>query len=196
MFLLSNLVAPRVGSAVFSTIWNRWTTHRRFQRRSEASNRCLLGCAPGAEDSVEHYAVCPCTRELASRYLRLDPVLQVNLYTFTCCNPHIQSTEDLVTSGLLVYAVYRATNHIRRTPLPPNACIYDALAQWAREGARGHSRSSRILDSRWHQDRPRTPLPSIPIRFPPSIEIGARKRRRTALAPTPGPASRSATPRA
>ena len=37
------LVAPpRVQAAAFSTIWNRWTTSRRFQATSVHS--CLLGC--------------------------------------------------------------------------------------------------------------------------------------------------------
>jgi hypothetical protein len=41
---LSSLVTPRVWSAVFSTIWNRWTTARRFQQRESSNNVCALGC--------------------------------------------------------------------------------------------------------------------------------------------------------
>ena len=73
LHVLGQLVPPRVTSAVFSTMWNRWVTSRRFQQRASTSNRCVLGCSPNAEDSVEHYANCPFTQELGSRYLCLKP---------------------------------------------------------------------------------------------------------------------------
>ena len=185
MFLLRGLVAPRVTAAVFSTIWNRWTTRRRFQQRSSADNVCLLGCSTGAEDSVEHYSVCPRTRELASRQLRLRLPEQVNLYTFMLCNPHVRSSEDLTAAALLVYTIYRATNHIRHNPLPSGTTLFEALAQWTREGAKGHECSSRILDSRWAASPPCTPLPPIPLVLPPRVET-SRKRARTGPAPISG----------
>ena len=51
---LQSLVPPRVRAAVLNTAWNRWTTERRFQRRDEATCRCVFGCPPEAEDSLEH----------------------------------------------------------------------------------------------------------------------------------------------
>lgn len=87
---LERLSTPRVRAAVFSTIWNRWVTARRFQKRDSAATRCVLHCGPGAEDSIEHYAYCPFTKQLAGRYVRLDPETHVNLLTFNMCNPHVK----------------------------------------------------------------------------------------------------------
>ena len=41
---LQALIPPRVSSFVFSLLWNRWTTARRFQNRQSISNRCILLC--------------------------------------------------------------------------------------------------------------------------------------------------------
>ena len=46
---LSSLTSPRVRAAVFSTIWNRWCTRRRWQQRHKEENKCVLGCSPTAE---------------------------------------------------------------------------------------------------------------------------------------------------
>ena len=49
---------PHVGNAAVSTIWNRWTTKRRFQ----GAGRCLLGCGNQTGDSIEHYCRCVAVR--------------------------------------------------------------------------------------------------------------------------------------
>ena len=41
--LLQQLAPPRVCAAALSTLWNRWCTHRRFQKRHLVTNRCMLG---------------------------------------------------------------------------------------------------------------------------------------------------------
>ena len=69
--LLPRLVPPRVAAAVISTIWNRWATARRLQIEGP-DNKCVLGCSPTAEDSLEHYACCPLIRQAARRHLRLN----------------------------------------------------------------------------------------------------------------------------
>ena len=71
---LKALVAPRVSAACLSTLWNRWTTARRFQQRAAACNRCVLGCGGTAEDSIEHYARCATMRAAARGMLRLGEV--------------------------------------------------------------------------------------------------------------------------
>ena len=154
LLLLAKVVPPRVSSAVFSTMWNRWTTHRRFQRRSGPSNQCTFKCSATAEDSLEHYARCPRTRELAERYLRIPSDLHCNLYSFNLCNPHIRSIEDLSCVALMIYSVYRLTQKLRHHPLQQNASVYDALVQMAREGARGHRQASRTIDTRWSSTVP------------------------------------------
>jgi len=52
---LAACVPPRVLAAVVSTIWNRWTTARGFQKRFTPACCCLLGCPRRAEDPIEHY---------------------------------------------------------------------------------------------------------------------------------------------
>ena len=136
----------------------------------------MFKCSPTAEDSLEHYCRCCFTRELASRYLRLPEELHCNLYTFTLCNPHTRSMEDLIVGALLVYSIYRATNHIRHNGLIPPAEVYGALTQWSREGARGHRRATKALDSRWRADEPSTPLPPIPMTLPPRKHARALSR--------------------
>lgn len=74
--VLRKLVAPRVQAAVFSTLWNRWCTPRRFQRRGCQENQCLLGCGGMAEDSIEHYSFCKAVRAVASSMLFLDPTFR------------------------------------------------------------------------------------------------------------------------
>merc|ERR1712015_476092 len=54
---LHQLVAPRVVAACWRTIWNGWHTHRRWQKRNDNTNKCMLGC-PTSEDSIEHYRFC------------------------------------------------------------------------------------------------------------------------------------------
>lgn len=69
---LAALVAPRVHAAVFTTMWNGWCTHRRFQQRRKASNACLFLCGGGAEDAVEHYCRCPVVKRVAAHTLRFS----------------------------------------------------------------------------------------------------------------------------
>jgi len=144
---------------VFSTIWNRWCTARRFQIQHSS---CLLGCNARAEDSIEHYCRCRCTSEFMARKLKLAPRIHANLHTFTLNNPHITTTQELTMVSLLIYTIYTATNHLRHTTFPPGACIQDALAQWAREGAKGHRNASTVMDNLRNPHQVTTPLPPIP----------------------------------
>jgi hypothetical protein len=155
---LASLTTPRIWAAVFSTIWNRWCTARRFQQRHAKHNICTLGCSNTAEDSIEHYCRCPYTKELAARYLRLDPTTQVNLHAFNLCCPSITTQEDLVASAVMIYALYRATNHFRHRPEQPANDVFNALRQWAREGAMNNSQTTRSLINQWKSDFTRTPL--------------------------------------
>ena len=69
---LGALVPPRIAAACFSTIWNRWVTARRFQRRGLPCNRCVLGCPGHAEDSIEHYSRCAVVWAFAARVMQID----------------------------------------------------------------------------------------------------------------------------
>merc|ERR1712194_537656 len=66
---LGRLVPPRVVAAVWKTMWNVWTTQRRF---GVIRHRCLLGCdRPGNEDGIEHYSRCTITRTLGAKFVGL-----------------------------------------------------------------------------------------------------------------------------
>ena len=113
---LRRLVPPRVLAAVFSTIWNRWPTARRFQQRSSARNRCMLGCPGRAEDSLEHYGRCKVLLGFACRRLNLrfanDDALPY--WMFVAHNRLANNEADTQTKiAVLAYAAYRTTNAIR-----------------------------------------------------------------------------------
>ena len=113
---LRSLVPPRVIAAVFSTIWNRWPTARRFQQRAAAWNRCVLGCPGRAEDSIEHYGRCQLLLGFASRRLNLcfesDSALPYWMLVTKGRLAH-NTTEVQIRTAVLVYAAYRTTNTLR-----------------------------------------------------------------------------------
>jgi hypothetical protein len=186
LHLLGGLVAPRVVAACFSTLWNRWVTARRFQKRAHSDNYCQLGCGGEAEDAIEHYARCRLIREMGVRFLRLHAPEQISMHTFMLCNPHIRTREDLTCSAVLVYASYRATNHYRHVDTPPATTAYDALAQFAREGLRNHRASMTVIDQRWAATPASSPLPPIPAVLCQRRPLPQRRRERSndAVGPT------------
>ena len=159
--LLPKLVPPRVCAAVWGTMWNRWCTHRRWQQRSFPSNRCMLGCAGGAEDAIEHYCHCHMTKLTLKRKLNLDPTHFAHLHSFLLCSNFINTQEELTCIALLIYAIYNATNHYRTHPTPHHHIIQEAIAQWLREGAAKHTNATKVLDNRWSSSRHNTPLPPM-----------------------------------
>ena len=160
--LLRQLTPPRVCAAALSTLWNRWCTHRRYQKRHCQSNVCLLGCGGTAEDSIEHYFSCTVTKDTLLRQLNLPPHLFANLHSGLLCNANIQTTDQLTAIALLIYGLYNTTNHLRHNPGTPATQITDMLAQHIREGAKHHPQATGVLDSRWNRDRQSRPLPPIP----------------------------------
>ena len=184
MYLLSTLVPPRVSAAVFSTIWNRWATDRRFQKRTlDGAGRCRLGCGGRyAEDSIEHYGHCETIREVGIRQLHLDPDGQLNLRTFMQCNPRIRTKEQLTAAALLVYAAYRAFNHYRHNTPPPSGQVAHALRQWVREGAMGHKQATSVLDALWARPCPSTPLPPTPANLQSPANTARKRLRRSSQA--------------
>ena len=160
--LLKQLAPPRVGAAALSTLWNRWCTHRRYQRRHSPSNVCLLRCGANAEDAIEHYFHCPVTHDALQRQLNLSPSLFANLHSGLLCNANIRTTDQLTSIALLNYALYNTTNYLRAHPDTPTAHIPDMLAQHIREGAKHHTNATSVLDNRWNRDRQSHVLPPIP----------------------------------
>ena len=159
---LSSVAPPRVQAAVFSTIWNRWTTARRFQRTSH----CLLcGCEGG--DSIEHYSRCRVVRNTCHRVLNCDPNIFAALHSFVLATPLITTRNSLAIAGLLVYATYTTVNALRHQGNNGAICertAHDAISQAIREGARSHGFATAVLRSRWsttnndEQQIPQRPL--------------------------------------
>ena len=160
--MLSSLVAPRIASAVLSTLLNRWCTPRRFQNRDSSLNVCLLGCPGLAEDSIEHYAHCACVRNVACRYLALGHAWHSNLQHFMLADDTLDDSRTLVCMTVLIYATYTATNIVRNkgaSPFLQNDAI-ELVKQCCRNGVMGHSHSTKIINRCWINNkalRPRTP---------------------------------------
>ena len=150
---LKELTAPRVRAAVWRTLFNGWTTARRFQR----TGKCVLGCNEEFnEDSIEHYAHCAAVRSLSRNFLGsgvggTQPAITSPSNAkgdFIVLGLNQGSVEDalLTKRAILVYAVYRATNLQRHSD--DVASIVESsgiLQQYAKEAVRGHSVSTGIL---------------------------------------------------
>ena len=143
---LSHLVPPRVSAAVWKTVWNGWTTARRFQRVGP----CLLGCGGRyGEDSIEHYARCEITRKVGRSFLGLqDTGYDKWLGNFITLgvNSGAVNDKDLTLRAVLVYATFRATNLLRHRQGDADHVI-DMMQQFAKEAVRGHRKATRVLDS-------------------------------------------------
>ena len=135
------LVTPRVAAAVLRTIFNGWTTDRRFQRRGH----CRFGCQD-AEDSIEHYAACTFIRQFSQRFLGLPNVLEAvrdRVARFVSLGAWMEVPDDteLTKRAVLVYAVYRAFLLHKHTPGCTASTARQALPQLAREAVRYHQAS-------------------------------------------------------
>lgn len=162
--VLKSTTTPRVRAAVFGTIWNRWNTHRRWQRKHHKSNHCLFQCKPTADDSIEHYCCCNTVKTAMRRFLKLDPFYFANIHTFTLSNTHIQDTETLTTIALLIYGTYTTTNQLRYDKQAQQHTsytnyAYDMLIQNIRNGAINHPKSSSTLDHRFAPNNLSTAIP-------------------------------------
>ena len=82
----------------------------RFQRRGDASNRCVLGCRGAAEDSIEHYCCCSVVRSVARSFLFIDGADRHGIQEFMFADHRILSRDDLVRRAVSVYAAWMGTN--------------------------------------------------------------------------------------
>ena len=183
---LKHLVAPRVVSAVFGTIWNRWCTTKRYQ---QAVAPCRF-CHSIRGDSIEHYSRCRVVRRCCDRMLRLDGKVHATLHSFTLACPALYRRTDLACQALLIYGTYTSFNTVkhRKGHYDDAEEAYDGLCQAVREGARGHSNSTQLLRNRWSDDEESQHRYPHPPTYPYSerqkrvrgcnAEAG-RKRRRT-----------------
>ena len=115
-------------------MWNGWTTGRRFQK---TLHTCVLGCgSPCAEDSIEHYARCATAREVGIKYVGLRPMHYSRwLGNFVILGLNHGSVDDITLTkrAILVYAVFRTTDALRRSPKCDVEHIKDMLEQFCKE---------------------------------------------------------------
>ena len=145
---LRNKVPPRVMAAYFSSLWNRWTTTRRFQQPVAP---CLLGChSATGEDSLEHYLRCPIALEVARRRLRLALTPSTSWTHFLLaakdtgtCHP----STWWVRCILIIYATYVTVNAAKHTRPLHSAAASRALRQALYEAAKGHASATRTIDT-------------------------------------------------
>ncbi len=128
LMCLNSLVTPRVHGAVFSTIWGRWCTDVRYQKRHRSVG-CRLGCGPDKEDSILHYSHCGVVRRMLRNKLNLDANTFGNLRSFVMTNAALDTKEKVTAIALAVYAVYSVTNRARHSDPLPEQVAYDALVQ-------------------------------------------------------------------
>ena len=148
---LRKMVPPRVQAAAFSTLWNRWTTTRRFQQVTSPHTGCLLGCAATRDlDSIEHYLRCPVVIEAAKVKLgmHLTPETSWDHLLLAGSVPDGQHAESWwARCALVLYATYRTTNAARHQgAMSPHTAIA-ALKQAFYEGAKNHAQATRLVDN-------------------------------------------------
>ena len=110
----------------------------------------MLGCAcPGNEDSIEHYSRCTVGRTLSANFIGLPATHHSHwLGDFVVLGVSRGVCNDiaLVKRAVAVYAIYRATNHLRHHASNDAQVIIDMLQQYAREAVRGHSKATAYLE--------------------------------------------------
>ena len=144
---LPRCTPPRVVAAVWRTMWNGWTTSRRFQK----TGSCLLCCnSTVGDDSIEHYARCSVLRDLCHRFIGLpDSHDSTWLGNFVVLGLNHGSVCEgtLAKRAIAVYATYRTTNKLRHSPCTDCSIIKDMMCQFAREAVRGHGPATRFLEA-------------------------------------------------
>ena len=146
--LLRNRVAPRVQAAVVSTLFNRWTTERRFQKAAIPCRLCH-----GGEDSVERYLRCRVVRDFAASRLALHyaEADAWPLLLMVATPDYVSDTpETWARVALLLYTAYRTVNSIKHSDSPlSEEDTTRALSQALTEAVSGHPASSSLLVTPW-----------------------------------------------
>ena len=143
--LLARWVPPRVRVAYFKTIWNGWTTTRRFNSLADQPNVCLFGCKYG-EDSVEHYSCCEvfwkcaCAPRPTGLGIRQDLRSKLG---FLLLHPEMTEHER-IRLAIGVYAMFRLVNHTRHNEADASFQYLRYFSIMCKRGAEG-SQASKLL---------------------------------------------------
>jgi len=147
---LAKLVTPRVHAAAFTTLWNGWCTHRRFQNRHLVTNVCLFKCGVGAEDSLEQYCRCPVVLRVARHLLHFSYHERMALDLWALNSSWLDVPGNLMGLALLVYGTYMAFNSIRHQGILDGQQAFHCIVQHCKQGAMGHAASMKHIDACWH----------------------------------------------
>ena len=145
MDTLKKLVPPRISASVLRTIWNGWSTSRRFQ----AHSRCVFRCSDSASDSLEHYALCPLVHEFGRKCLNIGTAADCNdrgHFLMLCLNQRNLDKATLARRAIWIYAVYRAFLLYQRN-YEEGDDVVETMKQFTRLGVRGHRRATSIYCS-------------------------------------------------
>jgi hypothetical protein len=146
---LKSLVPPRVHAAVFTTLWNGWCTHRRYQKRHLSSNRCIFGCGSRGEDSIEHYCRCPIVMRVANHQFHFSYPLTSAIDLWMLNSYWLDIDDNFRGFALLVYGAYMAFNSIRHNSISDSEQLFRCIVQFCKLGAGGHQKCIKYIDSCW-----------------------------------------------
>ena len=149
---IQKLVPPRVGSAVFRSIFNGWTTARRSeQERYGLRARCYAGCGYSAEDSMEHYCRCPILAAPLRNKLHITLDARNGLSCFYLALPkQHESDECLIFTAIFIYASYMCSNHFRNANYVPTETVaIQYMEQTFIDVVKGDSQLTAKYNARW-----------------------------------------------
>ena len=149
--MLSKIVAPRVHAAAFKTLWNGWTSERRFQRRRGHNNRCRFRCSESAEDSIEHYCRCGVIIEVARSYFNMHYPAEEALNIWALNTHWVDRQEVMTCVALLIYGAFNAFNSIAHHGISSKAQAHKCIIQHCKQGATSHAASSQVLANCWQR---------------------------------------------
>ena len=152
LHMLKTLVAPRVHSAVFTTLWNGWCSHRRFQHRQWPTNKCRFHCSDSAEDSIEHYCRCPTVLRVARHTFRFCYPVEMGLDMWALNSVWLDEPYNLRSLALLIYGTYNAFNTFRYNPAHNQHDALHCIQQHCKQGTAGHPESIKHHDSCWRKE--------------------------------------------
>ena len=84
--------------------------------------------------------------------LNMDDSKFANMHGFTLCSPHIRSQETLLCMGITIYAIYNATNNIRKNPHLGRLNVEETflmVVEFAKKAVSGHDGAIKCYNSRW-----------------------------------------------
>jgi hypothetical protein len=146
--LLQQAGSPKVAAAVLRTMWNGWTTARRFQK----SGLCVFQCGGFCqEDSIEHYAHCPVGRRAAVRFLGIrfhnqgchyGELIALGLHATTL------SDKDIIKRAIWVFSLYKAFCSLSHRPGLDQDEAYDSIVQYMREATISSPKLTAVIEGR------------------------------------------------